>query len=657
MNYLSRFSKLIVFLLIALAVFTLPSNRAEANTTSCDEKRIIVVMIDDLKWGDIGESTPNLKKVLEKSYIASLSPGRTSESRSELSYYTTISAGTRTYDKGESVSDEKDENGNYSLGIDDVIATNKDASYNASIGLLGEALQKNNVANAIIEETESRNSYVLTSDPKGNTRNIFSNDSKKVDDLLNRSKKSVLFAHLPNVNNRLTDKEFSDILRRFSVQNTEVMILGTHDFNGPENLKVAALNSGNQLGTLSSGTRQRDGLIELVDIAPTILSRLCIKSNLDYEGSFVSTDKSDSSFTSLKNDRIDENNNAKLRKESSGNTSLIFIGFSTILLLLVIAFKYFKTYEKYERRAITYISTLSLAFFFSTFFVNAFEPNSLSIWLLSTGGLSIAISTVLHNIKLTKRKIPEIFAFTFITMMIVDLIFNNLFQANAALGYSFITNSRSYGFSNFASAAFSASLIYLTYIYADKFRYKTAFLIVSYAIGLLVIGYPKLGADVGGALSSAPSFIASFLLITKTKVKIARVAIYAAICSLLVLIFGYIDYLRPKNERTHLGRLFNDVHHKGLGTLYEVLIRKMEAMLSTFASNWLIVALLMLACIYLSKSEISISKALLFPIAMLAFFGTFLNDAGVLVGATVLILSFATAVNSNKSINDQEVLV
>ncbi len=61
------------------------------------------------------------------------------------------------------------------------------------------------------------------------------------------------------------------------------MILGTHDFNGPENLKVAALNSGNQLGTLSSGTRQRDGLIELVDIAPTIFNRLCIKSNLDYE--------------------------------------------------------------------------------------------------------------------------------------------------------------------------------------------------------------------------------------------------------------------------------------------------------------------------------------------------------------------------------------
>lgn len=656
MNYLSRFSKLIVFLLIALAVFTLPSNRAEANTTSCDEKRIIVVMIDDLKWSDIGESTPNLKKVLEKSYIASLSPGRTSESRSELSYYTTISAGTRTYDKGESVSDEKDENGNYSLGIDDVIATNKDASYNASIGLLGEALQKNNVANAIIEETESRNSYVLTSDPKGNTRNIFSNDSKKVDELLNRSKKSVLFAHLPNVNNRLTDKEFSDILRRFSVQNTEVMILGTHDFNGPENLKVAALNSGNQLGTLSSGTRQRDGLIELVDIAPTIFNRLCIKSNLDYEGSFVSTDKSDSSFTSIKKDRIDENNNAKLRKESSGNTSLIFIGFSTILLLLVLAFKYFKIYEKYARRAISYISTLSLAFFFSTFFVNAFEPNSLITWLLSTGGLSIAISTLLYNIRFTKRKIPEIFAFAFITMMIVDLIFNNLFQANAALGYSFITNSRSYGFSNFASAAFSASLIYVTYIYADKFRYKTAFLIVSYAIGLIVIGYPKLGADVGGALSSAPAFVASYLMISKTKVKILIVGLYASICSALVIIFGYIDYKRPKNERTHLGRLFDDVHDKGIGTLFEVIGRKMQAMLSTFGSNWLIISLLIILSFILYRSALFVRRELYIPIAILAFFGTFLNDAGVLVGGTVLLLSFATAVNSNNSIHDKEML-
>lgn len=656
MNYLSRYSKLIVFLLITLSVLTLPSTRAEASTNSCNEKRIIVVMIDNLRWSDIGDKTPNLKKVLEKSYIASLSPGRTSESRSELSYYSTISAGTRTYDKGESVSDEKDLDGNHLLKIDDVIKSNKDASYNATIGLLGATLTKNNVASAVIEETKTRNSYVLNSDLKGTARNIFPNDSKKVKDLLDSKKKSVVFAHLENVNGGLSDKEFSDILGRFSTDNTEVMILGTHDFNGPENLKVAALNTENRLGTLTSGTRQRDGLIEIVDIAPTIFKQLCIDSKLDYEGSFVTTNRSNQTFNSLVNDRIDENNNAKLRKDTSGTSSLIFIGISAILLLLTLTFKYSKANRKITQDSIAFISTLAMAFFVSTFFVNAFKLASFNTWLVATFSLSIVSATALFNIISARKMIPEIFASGLVIMLIIDLVSNNLFQANAALGYSFITNSRSYGFSNFASAAFSASVIYLSFVLSNKVKKQKAFLIIIYLIALIIIGYPKLGADVGGALSSAPAFIASYLLITNTKVKIVRLAIYAAVCSLLVLVFGYIDYLRPKNERTHLGRLFNDVQNKGLGTLYEVLIRKMEAMLSTFASNWLIVALLVIACIYVYRSQFSVSKNLVIPIALLAFFGTFLNDAGVLVGATVLILSFATAVTSNKLNNDREML-
>ncbi|MFZ1820170.1 MAG: hypothetical protein WAU72_00005, partial [Acidimicrobiia bacterium] len=413
--------------------------------------------------------------------------------------------------------------------------------------------------------------------------------------------------------------------------------------------------------TMLSGTRQRDGLIEISDITPSILDQFCLGDIANIEGNAVTLNKSHDSISKLIRDRIDENNSGLFRSKISSITSKLFVVIGSILLCLSILLRSLKKYRPIILKIISYFSLFTSWMFLSTFFVNIINPDNLLEWFIGLIGVSsIGIIISIWPLKKINNKSYFLFSF-FIIMLIVDLFTNNIFQSNSALGYSFIANSRSYGFSNFASAAFSISLIVLMIGFNKRFSKINKISKILNALillfGLFIIGYPKLGADVGGALSSIPAFIATYLYITKIKINILFTLLAGLICSSLIIIVGYIDYLRPSNKRTHLGRLFNDIKVKGFHSLADVIIRKFSGMLYTFGSTWLLVTLLFITAILILRRYLYINNNVYISLYILAFFGTFLNDAGILVGATVLILGFSYLMSTNDSIRSKKMLI
>ena len=53
-------------------------------------------------------------------------------------------------------------------------------------------------------------------------------------------------------------------------------------------------------------------------------------------------------------------------------------------------------------------------------------------------------------------------------------------------------------------------------------------------------------------------------------------------------VVGFVDLLRPPDQRTHIGRFFSQVGREGFTGLFKVLHRKLDANLASFSTARLI---------------------------------------------------------------------
>ena len=94
----SLFKKFLSLIFVFTLLISLPTP-AHAETKSQCNKKMLVITVDELQWSKISkETTPFLYSYASKSYVASLTPGRVVKERTIQSTFTTINAGTRTFD-------------------------------------------------------------------------------------------------------------------------------------------------------------------------------------------------------------------------------------------------------------------------------------------------------------------------------------------------------------------------------------------------------------------------------------------------------------------------------------------------------------------------------------------------------------------------------
>ena len=96
-------------------------------------------------------------------------------------------------------------------------------------------------------------------------------------------------------------------------------------------------------------------------------------------------------------------------------------------------------------------------------------------------------------------------------------------------------------------------------------------------VGLLtvaVIGAPGLGRDFGGVLAALPGFLLLAMLLTGVRVTVVRLGAVLAAAVLAVTAVAVLDWRRPPEERTHLGRFVEQVL---TGEAWTVVSRKAQA--------------------------------------------------------------------------------
>jgi hypothetical protein len=239
--------------------------------------------------------------------------------------------------------------------------------------------------------------------------------------------------------------------------------------------------------------------------------------------------------------------------------------------------------------------------------------------------------------------------------LMIDVMTGSRLQVNAVTGYEPVTGGRFYGFSNIAFAVYATGTILaltgVAQMLMERGRRRTA-LAVCLAYGLLAIfadGWPGWGADFGGVPAFVLGFAVFVMMLSGRRVTAGRLAIVAAAGAGLISVIALADWLRPSDQRTHLGAFVQQVVS---GDALPVIGRKLGAMLGTLG-NWQLTALSLaaLAFLYLvlarpsrwGASALSLAylrapalRAGLFGVLTTALVGFLINDSGIAIPAMAL---------------------
>lgn len=175
-----------------------------------------------------------------------------------------------------------------------------------------------------------------------------------------------------------------------------------------------------------------------------------------------------------------------------------------------------------------------------------------------------------------------------VLVIVVDACTGSTLVIDSPMGAHRLLAARFYGLSNQAFALLTAAGVLLAVVIADALlrRGRRTLATLSVAgLGLLLVvvdGAPGLGSDFGGPPALILAFALLTLVVSGRKVNWRTLTLIVVIATLVVIGFAVLDWLRPPDARTHLGRFIQTVVDGGV---WDVVGRKISVNLRVL-TNW-----------------------------------------------------------------------
>ena len=245
-------------------------------------------------------------------------------------------------------------------------------------------------------------------------------------------------------------------------------------------------------------------------------------------------------------------------------------------------------------------------------------------------------------------------------VLAIDIVTGSRLQISSLMGLQPVVAGRFYGMGNVTFGIFvTAALLLATVVSSWLVRAgrTTVAAAVTTGIGLatlVVDGAPFWGADGGGPPAVVPAFAVLVLSILGIALTWRRILILAGSVVALFFAVGLLDWLRPPQDRTHLGRFIQSIIDGGA---MDIVIRKAEQNLSILLGNaplTLLVPAALLFVIYVlarptswgsralqrSYAQLPTLRSGLVAVVVALTIGFLANDSGTAipaVGATVAV--------------------
>jgi hypothetical protein len=450
-----------------------------------------------------------------------------------------------------------------------------------------------------------------------------------------------------------TDEIVGRLLDHVDPTRDAVVVVSPLTARASGGLAVAAVRApGVEAGLLKSGTTRRDGFVDIVDFAPTVLSLLGIDRPESMEGRVMSVSGGSLGESSRIDDLIQASRDSVFRDKHQGAVALVLVLLCALLAVgAAVALSRF-------RRALVAVELAALGvvgFLLATFLAGPLhfvDRGAGAYWafLFVTAIVFAGLCTLAGRRSFCDALIVALG----ITVVVhtVDLVTGARLELNTVFGYSPTVGIRVAGEGNLTFSILSASTLLFAGLVAWRIRGTVgrAVAIATLAVVILVMMAPTFGQDFG-ASAAAPGFVLLGWLLLGRRIRWRTVVALAGVLVLSALAIGFLDLLRPSDERTHVGRLFEQVGSDGLGGLFLVVRRKIGMNLASFGTTifvWMIPVAIGFAVVYLLLAKpgtvaglvrrITTFKATMLAVCVTAALGYLMNDSGVAIPAMMAVV-------------------
>lgn len=502
--------------------------------------------------------------------------------------------------------------GNIELGR--LYNQNVDNRYSPHIGALGDSLHNNGLKTAIFGNSDTDEDFVRTAAlipmdsngliDYGNIDNILVNDKDYPYELktdYNKILEEILYVKdyasliVIDTGDLMRLNSYSDVLSDESFNEKRDLILnGIDEFigelsnsvnkeqslliilspNNPEeridDSKLAPVILWGQnvgRGITVSSTTNRDGVISNLDIASTITDFLNISLEKG-SGNIIECVKKDNALDYIKsiNGRINLTSYVRSKTLTTyGVISIVVLLAVSFVLLLKI--KMDKKIKRILKILLLILYGLPLIFML----ISLFKIDNLLKFIISMI-LSIGIYIFVVQ-KFNDSRVFHLLTFSYFVVILVDVFSNGFITKYSVLGHDPIIGARYFGIGNEMVGLFLAvSMLSLGLIYR-KCNKKAIFIFILLFL-IIIVGHPKLGANVGGMITFVTASLFFVFEIFDTKLNFKNIIFIAISVLVAIAVFGYIDVNLNPNP-THLGKLLINIKNEGLYIVEDIINRKL----------------------------------------------------------------------------------
>lgn len=343
---------------------------------------------------------------------------------------------------------------------------------------------------------------------------------------------------------------------------------------------VIIAGAGYTKSLLSSASTQRDGIVTNLDIGATILNFYGIPHYGGQLGARIySSRKVMEPEELLKyNIRLKEINNQRTPLLRSYVTVLIFLLAASLLSIFC-----FSQFLAYASGFLIFIMAVPVSYLFLPLFHrSAFVGCFLLSW-----ALALIITVLVSMVKRRTISAIGIICLTTAAFIAGDQFIGGRLIAGSPLGYDIISGARYYGMGNEYMGIFIGAVCTgigaACELLGRKSSSGTVWLSLPlFAVSLLVVAHPGLGANVGGAVSmlfAAASFI---ILSRKGKISIKHILIVGVAAAAFIIVLFMFDSSRAIDSQSHMGQTVSLIRKNGMFELFHIARRKIDMNIRLF---------------------------------------------------------------------------
>jgi len=448
---------------------------------------------------------------------------------------------------------------------------------------------------------------------------------------------------------------------------SDVLVAGLADAGVTERLRlVAAVGPRFGPGTLQSGSTRQPGLVQLADLTPTIFQHLGITAPTALGGAplhMVSASTNTGQAADQRLQGLLDDDEASYKVHSLVEPFFYGWALLQLALYLIAALLWWRGWGTRAQRQMLLGVTRRVAIIAATVPASTFLANILPWWRFSMPMVSVVASVALFATAISmlallgpwRRHVfgpMSVVCGATMAVLALDVMTGSRLQISSLLGLQPVIGGRFYGMGNVTFALFGTATLLLCIAVGDHYaavgRPRLAAAAVA-SIGLIAVivdASPWWGSDLGGPTALLPAVILLALMTLRIRLTWRRLLAIGGGIGAFVVLLGLLDWLRPAESRSHLGRFVQTALDGGA---WDIVLRKLEqniAVLLSYPLALLIPVGLVLVAYLLAKptaraaaplrrsfASVQLLRPGLIALIVMWVIGFVLNDSGAVIPA------------------------